>query len=103
MTKQEIWSRLEEMFGDPIGWITGSFIDDQLVARVEMHLTMHTFAEKANGWRWNIRNQEWCESCAWKITDEQALRVYDWLEDNGWIDDETLEWRRDRVLERLNS
>ena len=80
--------------------ITGSFIDDQLVARVEM--SMHTFAEKANGWRWNIWNQWWCESCAWKITPEQELRVLDYLDDEGWITEEVVSELRARVLKRLN-
>lgn len=102
MTREAINTRLESAFGDRIGWVTGSFVHDQLVARVEKELTMHTFEEKANGWRWNIAAQDWCQSCAWKITDEHALRVLDWLEDNGWISDEEVEWRRDRVLAKLN-
>jgi hypothetical protein len=101
VTQEEIWERLDKAFGGRIGWVTGSFVNDAIVARVEDTISFHAFEEKARRWRWNIAQQEWCPACPRSLNADETLRVIDWLEQHGWIATDLADWLIQCELEKV--
>ena len=96
---EQLQRKLDRLDGPP--FITGTVTWEGAVQGAA-EMVMHTDAQKANGWRWNVHEQWWCSSSMWRLNDEQALDVVNWLHSMGWMDFEVHERLEEHYLRRIN-